>query len=65
LCELDLRSTDEVCDRIAATGALEDARAKAMTFVAEAKALLGELNLSVRQTRTLELVADGVVERYA
>ncbi|MFL5912909.1 MAG: polyprenyl synthetase family protein [Gaiellaceae bacterium] len=65
---LDVRrdaSIDEVCDRIAATGALEDARAKALEYVADAKALLGELDLSERQSRTLELVADGVVERYA
>jgi geranylgeranyl pyrophosphate synthase len=68
LASLDLRSIsspEEVCDRIAATGALEDARAKAMSFVEQAKELLGELSLGERQRRTLELVADGVVDRYA
>jgi geranylgeranyl pyrophosphate synthase len=54
-----------VCDRIAATGALEDARDVALRYVADAKELLRELDLSERQARTLELVADGVVERYA
>jgi octaprenyl-diphosphate synthase len=55
----------QVCDRIAATGALEAARERAMEYVRDAKDLLRELDLNVRQTRTLELVADGVVERYA
>jgi geranylgeranyl pyrophosphate synthase len=58
-------STEEICDRIAATGALDDARDRALAFVAEAKELLSELELGERQRRTLELVADGVVERYA
>jgi geranylgeranyl pyrophosphate synthase len=48
-----------VCDRIAATGALEDVRARALEIVAEAKAALP------RADRALELVADGVVDRYA
>jgi geranylgeranyl pyrophosphate synthase len=72
LAELDLKSAvggrlsaGEVCDRIAATGALEDARDYALRYVSEAKELMGDLDLSERQTRTLELVADGVVERYA
>ena len=54
-----------VCDRIAATGALEQARDKALAHVAGAKALLRELDLSPERARALGLVADGVVERYA
>ena len=54
-----------VCDRIAATGALEHARDQALAHVAEAKAVLGELELSRERTAALLLVADGVVERYA
>jgi geranylgeranyl pyrophosphate synthase len=50
---------DAVCDRIAATGALEDVRAKALAMVDEAKAALP------RPDRALELVADGVVDRYS
>ncbi|MFL5831535.1 MAG: polyprenyl synthetase family protein [Solirubrobacteraceae bacterium] len=53
----------EVCDRIAATGALESAKVRALELVAEAKALLPEL--PERQRAALDLVADGVVDRYA
>ena len=72
LTRLDLRaavtSADEaasVCERIAATGALEEARRQALTHVADAKAALRELDLSADRRRALDLVADGVVERYA
>ena len=54
-----------VCDRIAATGALEEARGQALAYVSEAKRTLDALELSERRTRALRLVADGVVERYA
>ena len=54
-----------VCDRIAATGALKQARDQALAYVAEAKAVLGEIELSEPRTAALVLVADGVVERYA
>jgi geranylgeranyl pyrophosphate synthase len=54
-----------VCDRIAATGALEHARDQALAHIAEAKAVLGELELSPERAAPLLLVADGVVERYA
>ena len=54
-----------VCDRIAATGALEEAREQALGYVSEAKRALAGLELSERRTHALDLVADGVVERYA
>jgi geranylgeranyl pyrophosphate synthase len=54
-----------VCDRIAATGALEEARAQALAHVSEAKRALDGLELSEQRKRVLHLVADGVVERYA
>jgi geranylgeranyl pyrophosphate synthase len=54
-----------ICDRIAATGALEAARKQALTHVAEAKARLDGLNLPERRKAALALVAEGVVERYA
>ncbi len=69
LAGLDLRSvrTPEqagaVCDAITATGALEIARADALAMVADAKADLPELPAS--QRGALELVADGVVDRYS
>jgi geranylgeranyl pyrophosphate synthase len=57
--EITPGDADVVCDRIAVTGALDDVRARAHEMVAEAKASLP------RPDRALELVADGVVERYA
>jgi geranylgeranyl pyrophosphate synthase len=54
-----------VCDRIAATGALEEAREQALGYVSEAKRALAGLELSKQRTHALDLVADGVGERYA
>ena len=56
---------EALCDRIAATGALERARERALDFVAEAKAVLATIPLSDSQRGALTLVADGVVERYS
>jgi geranylgeranyl pyrophosphate synthase len=53
----------ELCDRIAATGALREARERALAFVAEAKAALPGL-LPDSRAALLDLVADAVVERY-
>jgi len=53
----------ELCERIAATGALEEARERALAVVAEAKAALPAL-LPGGRSVLLELVADAVVERY-
>ncbi|HEX7300878.1 MAG TPA: polyprenyl synthetase family protein [Solirubrobacteraceae bacterium] len=70
LAQLDPRTIDspaaaeQVCDRIEATGALDDARARALAIVQEARHALPE-GLSVRQRHALELVANGVVARYA
>jgi geranylgeranyl pyrophosphate synthase len=69
LAELDPGLTPEqaelICDRIAATGALESAREQALAHVAEAKSALTRLDLPRQRREALELVADGVVERYA
>ena len=71
LAALDLRTVRDgaaagaVCDRIAATGALEEARRRALAMVAEAKAELTRMPLAGLQRRALELVADSVVDRYA
>jgi geranylgeranyl pyrophosphate synthase len=51
------------CARIADTGALEASRARALDLVAAAKESLPELPR--RQIAALELIADGVVERYS
>jgi len=69
LAALDLRGVrtpeeaEAVCDAIAATGALEVARGDALAMVADAKADLPELPPA--QRGALELVADGVVDRYS
>jgi geranylgeranyl pyrophosphate synthase len=69
LAQLDLREvrtpTDAaaVSDRIATTGALAVAKGRALQLVSEAKSTLPAL--PERQRSALELVADGVVERYA
>ena len=60
----DPATAEKVCDRIAATGALEESRRRALEHVAEAKAVLPD-DLPERRRRALELVADGVVERYS
>ena len=67
--KLDLRSIDaktaeELCDRIAATGALELVRTQALELVTDAKAQLRSPAFNEEQCRLLNLVADGVVSRY-
>jgi geranylgeranyl pyrophosphate synthase len=62
---LDATQAAAICDRIAATGALDEAREQALAHVAEAKRSLGEMQLPEDRRRALELVADGVVARYA
>ena len=70
LAALDPRSirtpeaAEEVCERIAATGALDEARTMALVLVDEARAELPE-RLGPRRREALELVAGGVVARYA
>jgi geranylgeranyl pyrophosphate synthase len=54
-----------VCDRIAATGALDAARAQALEYVGEAKRALEGVDLSGQRMQALHLVAEGVVKRYA
>ena len=59
------QDAEAVCERIAATGALDDARGQAFAHVTAAKQALDGLQLSEQRTNALQLVADGVVERYA
>jgi len=67
---LDLRALDpvaaeSVCDRIAATGAPEQVRAEARDRVERAKVALRDSGIAGERLQMLELVADGVVERYS
>jgi geranylgeranyl pyrophosphate synthase len=69
LARIDIRAVTgvddarHICQLIAATGALTEARGQALERVAGAKSMLP--SLPDRQRVALELVADGVVERYA
>jgi geranylgeranyl pyrophosphate synthase len=69
LAELELsrlggpEQAGELCERIAATGALDEARERALGLVVEAKEGLPE-SLPGGRSHLLELVADAVVERY-
>jgi geranylgeranyl pyrophosphate synthase len=69
LAEFDLVSlstpeqAEQLCERIAATGALREARERALAVVAEAKAALPTI-LPDGRAALLDLVADSVVERY-
>jgi geranylgeranyl pyrophosphate synthase len=71
IAEVDLRSVtnpgeaEAMCDRIAATGALDESRTVALRYVDGAKQGLDEIELERWQRDALRLVADGVVERYA
>ncbi len=68
LARIDVRALSEadaeaVCERIAATGSLDAARARALNVIAEAKGQLpADLPSPVREL--FELVADAVVDRY-
>lgn len=53
----------QICARIADTGSLEVTRSRALDLVAGAKAELPDM--PERQRSALELIADGVVERYS
>ena len=71
LAAVDLRAittagaAEALCDRIAATGALEAARERALEIVDEATARLAPLALEAGQREALRLVAGSVVDRSA
>jgi len=70
LADADLRALDPsaaavLCDRIVATGALEQVRSRAFAMVSAAKQRLASSPFDPEQRRLLDLVADGVVQRYS
>lgn len=65
LRSLDPATAESICDRIVATGAADEVREIARGYVAAAKADLEATDLDAERRRLLDLVADGVVERYA
>jgi geranylgeranyl pyrophosphate synthase len=62
---LDPAATEALCVRIAATGALGRVRARALEMVAAAKRELDTADFAPEQRQLLDLVADGVVQRYS
>ena len=62
---LDATTAETLCDRIAATGALDTVRARALEMVAAAKRALERAEFEPEQRQLLALVADGVVQRYS
>ena len=61
---LDAAGAEQLCDRIAATGALERVRSRALEMVSAAKGRLDAAVFDEEQRHLLGLVADGVVQRY-
>jgi geranylgeranyl pyrophosphate synthase len=62
---LDAAGAEALCDRIAATGALDRVRDRALEMVAAAKRALERAEFEPEQRQLLSLVADGVVQRYS
>jgi geranylgeranyl pyrophosphate synthase len=62
---LDPAAAEALCDRIAATGALDRVRARALEMVATGKRRLDGGSFAPEQRQLLGLVADGVVQRYS
>lgn len=62
---LDAAGAEALCERIAATGALDAVRTRALEMVAAAKQALERAKFEPEQRQLLALVADGVVQRYS
>jgi geranylgeranyl pyrophosphate synthase len=62
---LDQGGAEEICDRIAATDALDQVRGRAKRGIAEAKEIIRSDHFSDEERQLLGMVADGVVERYS
>jgi len=65
LRDLDQDAAEALCDRIAATGALDEVRGRAKQGIARAKGILDSAEFSDEERELLGMIADGVVERYA
>jgi geranylgeranyl pyrophosphate synthase len=62
---LDPASAEVLCERIAATGALDRVRGLGLEMVERGKRALAGPGLDPEQRRLLGLVADGIVDRYS
>jgi geranylgeranyl pyrophosphate synthase len=62
---LDQDTAEALCDRIAATPALDEVRDRAKGGIDRAKAILDSQDFTDEERELLGMIADGVVERYA
>jgi geranylgeranyl pyrophosphate synthase len=62
---LDQAGAEEICDRIAATHALDQVRERARQGIDRAKVSLSSEDVSDEERQLLGMIADGVVERYS
>lgn len=62
---LDADGAERLCDAIAATGVLDEVRARARAGIVDAKRVVSGEAFSDEERNLLELIADGVVERYS
>jgi geranylgeranyl pyrophosphate synthase len=62
---LDGDAAEALCDRIAATGALDEVRDRAKKGIERAKRALESEDFSDEERQLLAMIADGVVERYS
>jgi geranylgeranyl pyrophosphate synthase len=62
---LDQANAEELCERIAATGALDDVCNRAKEGIARAKRTIDANGFSDEERELLGMIADGVVERYS
>jgi geranylgeranyl pyrophosphate synthase len=62
---IDQERAEALCDRIAATGALDEVRDRAKRGIMRAKAILESEDFSDEERQLLAMIADGVVERYS
>jgi geranylgeranyl pyrophosphate synthase len=62
---LDQDAAEALCDRIAATSALDEVRERAQGGIGRAKGILDSPDFTAEERELLGLIADGVVERYA
>jgi geranylgeranyl pyrophosphate synthase len=62
---LDPSGAEEICDRIAATDALDQVRGRAREGIERAKEIIGSEDFTGEKRQLFGMIADGVVERYS
>jgi geranylgeranyl pyrophosphate synthase len=62
---LDQEEAEEICDRIAATEALDQVRDRAKRGIEDAKGRISSEEFTDEERQLLGMIADGVVERYS